>query len=71
MKYKVVIKLKKRPKAVIRLKKKIKPEAKVKKTKSIIKIPKEIITKLKVIEKINGSYFAENLIKTLSGGYFS
>ena len=69
MKYKTTIKTKKK-KIIVRLKKNF-LEYITKKTKSIFKIPKEIVTKLKIIEEIDGSYFSGDLVKTLNGKYFS
>jgi len=69
MKYKTIIKLKK-PKTVIKLKLNF-LESRMKKVKTSFKIPKEIITKLKILEKIEGNYFSDSLIKTIRGEYFN
>jgi len=70
MKYKAVLKLNKRPKVVIRLKKNS-FKCNIPKTKAIFKVPKEIVTKLQVLEELEGSYFSDSLVKTLKGEYFS
>ena len=70
MKYKTVFKLNKRPKVVVRLKKNS-FKLNIPKTKAVFKVPKEIITKLKVLESVEGSYFSDSLVKTLKGEYFS
>lgn len=69
MKYKATIKLK-QVKAVVQLKRKT-FAAKVSKKKSVFKVPREIIVKLKILEELEGSYFSDNLVKTLKGEYFS
>ena len=69
MKYKAAIKLK-QPKAVVQIKKHLQ-RTRLKKVRSVFKVAKEIITKLKILEEIKGSYFSDNPIKTLKGEYFS
>jgi len=70
MKYRAVIKLSKRPKTVTKLRK-MTAKFDIPRVKSVFKVPKEIITKLKILESIKGSYFLNNLIKTSKGEYFS
>ena len=68
MKYKAIAQIK-RNKVITKLKRNF-SECKIKKLKISLKIPKEIITKLQILEKIEGSYFTDSLVKTLKGEYF-
>ena len=68
MKYKAIAQVK-RNKVITKLKRNF-SECKIKKLKTSLKIPKEIITKLQILEEIKGSYFTDSLVKTLKGEYF-